>query len=148
MVCFICRNQRYFKKKEYMKKILLICIIFLNNNILKSEEMRAYDLFKGCQNYYLWVENNYKGQVDEKMLFAMGKCQGVVETMGKTMLTLCYENKRNMNVNKKMTANLKGVKTIEIVKRFVKTASLDGNIRNFSAQIYLINFINKNWPCD
>ena len=148
MVCFICRNQRYFKKKEYMKKILLICIIFLNNNILKSEEMRAYDLFKGCQNYYLWVENNYKGQVDEKMLFAMGKCQGVVETMGKTMLTLCYENKRNMNVNKKMTANLKGVKTIEIVKRFVKTASLDGNIRNFSAQIYLINFINKNWPCN
>ena len=148
MVCFICRNQRYFKKKEYMKKILLICIIFLNNNILKSEEMRAYDLFKGCQNYYLWVENNYKGQVDEKMLFAMGKCQGVVETMGKTMLTLCYENKRNMNVNKKMTANLKGVKTIEIVKRFVETASLDGNIRNFSAQIYLINFINKNWPCN
>lgn len=148
MVCFICRNQRYFKKKEYMKKILLICIIFLNNNILKSEEMRAYDLFKGCQNYYHWVENNYKGQIDEKMLFDMGKCQGVVETMGKTMLTLCYENKRNMNVNKKMTANLKGVKTIEIVKRFVKTASLDGNIRNFSAQIYLINFINKNWPCD
>ena len=148
MVCFICRNQRYFKKKEYMKKILLICIIFLNNNILKSEEMRAYDLFKGCQNYYLWVENNYKGQVDEKMLFAMGKCQGVVETMGKTMLTLCYENKRNMNVNKKMTANLKGVKTIEIVKRFVETASIDGNIRNFSAQIYLINFINKNWPCN
>ena len=148
MVCFICSNQRYFKKKEYMKKILLICIIFLNNNILKSEEMRAYDLFKGCQNYYHWVGNNYKGQIDEKMLFDMGKCQGVVETMGKTMLTLCYENKRNMNVNKKMTANLKGVKTIEIVKRFVKTASLDGNIRNFSAQIYLINFINKNWPCD
>jgi hypothetical protein len=53
-----------------------------------------------------------------------------------------------MNVNKKMTANLKGVKTIEIVKRFVETASLDGNIRNFSAQIYLINFINKNWPCN
>ena len=148
MVCFICRNQRYFKKKEYMKKILLICIIFLNNNILKSQEMRAYDLFKGCQNYYHWVENNYKGQVDEKMLFDMGKCQGVVETMGKTMLTLCYENKRNMNVNKKMTANLKGVKTIEIVKRFVRIASLDGNIRNFSAQIYLINFINKNWPCN
>ena len=148
MVCFICRNQRYFKKKEYMKKILLICIIFLNNNILKSEEMRAYDLFKGCQNYHHWVENNYKDQVDAKMLFAMGKCQGVVETMGKAMLTLCYENKRNMNVNKKMTANLKGVKTIEIVKRFVETASLDGNIRNFSAQIYLINFINKNWPCN
>ena len=131
-----------------MKKLLLVCIVFLNNNILKSEEMRAYDLFKGCQNYYHWVENNYKGQIDEKMLFDMGKCQGVVETMGKAMLTLCYENKRNMNVNKKMTANLKGVKTIEIVKRFVETASLDGNIRNFSAQIYLINFINKNWPCN
>ena len=131
-----------------MKKLLLICIIFLNNNILKSQEMRADDLLKGCQNYYHWVENNYKGQIDEKMLFDMGKCQGVVETMGKTMLTLCYENKRNMNVNKKMTANLKGVKTIEIVKRFVETASLDGNIRNFSAQIYLINFINKNWPCN
>ena len=110
--------------------------------------MRADDLLKGCQNYYHWVENNYKDQVDEKMLFDMGKCQGVVETMGKAMLTLCYENKRNMNVNKKMTANLKGVKTIEIVKRFVETASLDGNIRNFSAQIYLINFINKNWPCN
>ena len=131
-----------------MKQLFLIAIIFLNCNILKSDQMTAYELLKSCQNYYNWVEKNYKDQVDEKMLFNMGKCQGVVETMGKTMLTLCYENKRNMNVNKRMTANLKGVKTIEIVKRFVKTASLDGNIRNFSAQIYLINFINKNWPCN
>ena len=130
-----------------MKQLLLIAIIFLNNNILKSDEMTAYDLLKSCQNYYHWVEKNYKDQVDEKMLFNMGKCQGVVETMGKTMLTLCYENKRNMNVNKRMTANLKGIKTIDLVKKFVETASLDGNIRNFSAQMYLINFINKNWPC-
>ena len=131
-----------------MKQLLLIAIIFLNNNILKSKEMTAYELFKSCQNYYQWVEKNYKPQVDEKILFNMGKCQGVVETMGKAMLTLCYENKRNMNINKRMTANLKGIKTIEIVKRFVETASLDGSIRNFSAQIYLINFINKNWPCN
>ena len=130
-----------------MKQLLLIAITFLNNNIIKSEEMQAYELLESCKNYYHWVEKNYKDQVDEKMLFNMGKCQGVVETMGKTMLTLCYENKRNMNVNKRMTANLKGVKTIEIVKRFVEVALLDGNIRNFSAQIYLINFINKNWPC-
>ena len=131
-----------------MKKILLIAIIFLNNNILKSDEMNAYDLLKSCQNYYYWVETSYKELVDEKTLFNMGKCQGVIETMGKTMLTLCYENKRNMNVNKKLTANLKGVKTIDIVKKFVEVASLDRSIRNFSAQIYLINFINKSWPCN
>ena len=131
-----------------MKKILLIAIIFLNNNILKSDEMNAYDLLKSFQNYYYWVETSYKELVDEKTLFNMGKCQGVIETMGKTMLTLCYENKRNMNVNKKLTANLKGVKTIDIVKKFVEVASLDRSIRNFSAQIYLINFINKSWPCN
>ncbi len=131
-----------------MKQLLLIAIIFLNNNILKSDEMKAYELLKSCQNYYQWVENDFKDLVNEKTLFNMGKCQGIIETMGKTMLTLCYENKRNMNVNKKLTANLKGIKTIEIVKKFVETAALDDNISNFSAQIYLINFINKTWPCN
>ena len=117
-----------------MKKLLLIIIIFFNNNILKSNEMTAYELFKSCQNYYYWVKKNYKEPVDEKILFNMGKCQGIIETMGQIMLTLCYENKRNMNVNKKLTANLKGVKSIDIVKKFVEAGSIDGNIRKFTAQ--------------
>ena len=131
-----------------MKNLLFIVIIFLSSNILKSDEMNAYDLLKSCQNYYSWVEKNYKDLVDEKILFNMGKCQGVVETTGKIMLTLCYENKRNMNVNKQLTANLKGVKTIEIVKKFLDMGSINGNTRNLSAQSFLIKFINKTWPCN
>ena len=129
-------------------KLILLIIYKISFNSVIAKDINAYEVYKICSDYYQWVNKNYSLPVDEKMLFNMGKCQGVLETMGKTMLTLCYENKRNMNINKRMTANLKGVKTIEIVKRFVKTASLDGSIRNFSAQIYLINFINKNWPCN
>ena len=85
--------------------------------------------------------------VDEKVLFNMGKCQGVIETLGKTMLTLCYENRRNANINKKLAANLEGVKTINIIEKFLKKASSDGKLRSYSSYSYLINFISEQWPC-
>ena len=77
----------------------------------------------------------------------MGKCQGIIETLGKTMLTLCYEKKRNLNIDNKLTANLKGVKTIDIVEKLVENAFLEANLRGISAQTYLIFLINKIWPC-
>ena len=86
--------------------------------------------------------------VDEKTLFNMGKCQGVIETIGKTMLTLCYERNRNLNINRQFTANLQGVKTIEIVEKFIKKSVTDSNLRNYDSHTYLIKFINQNWPCN
>ncbi len=130
------------------KFISFFILFFANINNLKSDEINAFQLFKGCESYYYWVKKNYKIPVDEKVLFSMGKCQGVLETMGKTMLTLCYERKRNLNINKQLTANLKGIKTIEIVEKFIQTAAKESRLRKYTAHSYLIKFINKNWPCD
>ena len=130
------------------KIIIFFLLFFFHHSYLKSDEVSAFDLFKGCESYYFWVNHNYKTPVDDKILFNMGKCQGVVETIGKTMLTLCYERKRNLNINKQLTANLKDVKTIEIVEKFVQSAANNSNLRNYSAHTYLLKFINKNWPCD
>ena len=77
----------------------------------------------------------------------MGKCQGVIETLGKTMLTLCYERKRNVNINKNLTANLEGIKTIEIIEKFLRFAYSDSKLRSYSSSSYLISFISKSWPC-
>jgi len=85
--------------------------------------------------------------VDSKTLFNMGKCQGIIETLGRTMTTLCYERKRNVNINKKLTANLDGIKTIEVIESFLKHATKDNKLRSYSATSYLANFISEQWPC-
>ena len=132
------------KKKIFIFEVILICFVSIK---LLGNDKNAYELLKNCNNYYNWTIKNYKVPVDDKQLFNMGKCQGTIETIGRMMLTLCYETKRNMNINHKMTANLEGIRTIEIVKKLVEHASNDGNLRKFSSHSYLINFINTNWPC-
>ena len=77
----------------------------------------------------------------------MGKCQGIVETTGKTMLTLCYENKRNLNINKQFTANLKNIKSITIIRDFLSYAESDSSLRKYEAHEYLMNFVSSKWPC-
>ena len=81
------------------------------------------------------------------MLFNMGKCQGIIETLGRTMTTLCLEKKRNVNINNKLTANLNGIKTIELIKSFLKHAPQDNKLRFYSAISYLADFMSKQWPC-
>ena len=112
-----------------------------------GNERTAHELYTSCSNYFDWVNKDYKIPVDQKTLFNMGKCQGIIETLGRTMLTLCYEKKRNMSINSKLTANLKGIKTIDIVKKFVKKAYNDGGLRSISSHSYLLDFISKTWPC-
>ena len=77
----------------------------------------------------------------------MGKCQGIMETLGRTMTTLCLEKKRNVNINKKLTANLNGIKTIDLIQSFLKYASQDSKLRSYSASSYLAGFISQKWPC-
>ena len=77
----------------------------------------------------------------------MGKCQGIMETLGRTMTTLCLEKKRNVNINKKLTANLNGIKTIDLIQSFLKHASRDNQLRSYSASSYLADFISQKWPC-
>ena len=76
----------------------------------------------------------------------MGKCQGIMETLGRTMTTLCLEKKRNVNINKKLTANLNGIKTIDLIQRFLKYSSQDNKLRSYSATSYLADFISQKWP--
>ena len=77
----------------------------------------------------------------------MGKCQGIMETLGRTMTTLCLEKKRNVNINNKLTANLNGIKTIDLIQSFLKHGSQDNKLRSYSAISYLADFISQKWPC-
>ena len=83
-----------------MKKIIYLIILIVSiTNFGNTAEVTTQEFLKGCKNYYLWVNKNYEIPVDEKILFNMGKRQGVIETMGKVMLTLCYESKRNLSIS-------------------------------------------------
>ena len=77
----------------------------------------------------------------------MGKCQGVIETMGKVMLTLCYESKRNLSISKQITANLKGIRTIDIIEELIKSTDTEKRLRSMPVQTFLFNFMSNNWPC-
>ena len=112
-----------------------------------AQEYSAYDLIKSCGNYMSWIEKKFDAPVDQKLLFNMGKCQGIVETTGQIMSTLCAEKKRNVNINKQLTANLQGVRTLALIKEYVLVASAIGNLQNYSAQNLLTKILNKKWPC-
>ena len=137
-----------YLRNNILKLIILTIFIFqISINSIKAKDTNAYEVYKICSDYYQWVNKNYSLPVDEKMLFNMGKCQGMIQTLGRTMLTLCYENKKNANINEKLTANLQGIKTIDIIKGFLNAAEKDGKLRSYSANSYLIEFISKQWPC-
>ena len=131
-----------------MKKIIYLIILIASiTNFGNTAEITTQEFLKGCKNYYLWVNKNYKIPVDEKILFNMGKCQGVIETMGKVMLTLCYESKRNLSISKQITANLKGIRTIDIIEELIKSTDTEKRLRSMPVQTFLFNFMSNNWPC-
>ena len=126
--------------------IIILSIIF-SVNISLAQEYSAYDLLKSCNNYKTWIENEFESPVDPQLLFNMGKCQGILETTGKIMSTLCAERKMNANINKQLTANLEGVKTISLVREYIFVASSIENIQKYSAQNLLSKILSKKWPC-
>ena len=127
--------------------IVILIVLTLNFKAHSNDGGSALDLFINCKNYNDWVNGNFKDHVDDKILFNMGKCQGIIETTGKTMLTLCYERKRNLNISKKLVSNLEGVKTMDIIKEFIKFSKNRTDLQNYSYNSYLIDFISINWPC-
>ena len=126
---------------------LVIFFIQVYDNSSRAKDTDAKEIYSICKDYYNWVNKNYDIPVDSKTLFNMGKCQGIIETLGRTMTTLCYDKKRNVNINKKLTANLEGIKTIQIVENFLKNAAQDNKLRSYAASSYLADFISKQWPC-
>ena len=126
--------------------IIILSIIF-SVNISLAQEYSAYDLLKSCNNYKTWIENKFESPVDQQLLFNMGKCQGILETTGKIMSTLCAEKKMNVNINKQLTANLEGIKTISLVREYIFIASTIENIQKYSAQNLLSKILSKKWPC-
>ena len=121
--------------------------IQINIHLVHAKDTNAKEIYSICKDYYHWVNKNYDIPVDSKTLFNMGKCQGIMETLGRTMTTLCLEKKRNVNINKKLTANLNGIKTIDLIQSFLKYASRDNKLRSYSASSYLTDFISQKWPC-
>ena len=124
----------------------IFSIIFITYNSF-SQEFSAHDLFKSCNNYKNWIDSNFEEPVDPQLLFNMGKCQGIMETTGKIMLTLCKERKRNVNINKQLAANLEGIRTISLVKEYVTRASKLSNLQEYKAQELLSIILSKRWPC-
>ena len=121
--------------------------IQINTYSVRAKDINAKEIYSICKDYFNWVNKNYDIPVDSKALFNMGKCQGVMETLGRTMTTLCLEKKRNVNINNKLTANLTGIKTIDLIQSFLKHASQDNKLRSYSATSYLADFISQKWPC-
>ena len=111
------------------------------------QEFSALDLYKSCKNYKDWIDNDFEEPVNSQILFNMGKCQGVMETSGKIMLTLCKERKRNLNINKSLSANLEGVKTISLVREYVKQASKISNLQDYKAYELLAIILSNRWQC-
>ena len=133
------------------KTLQLIFFVFffiqINTYLVQAKDTNAREIYSICKDYYNWVNKNYDIPVDSKTLFNMGKCQGIMETLGRTMTTLCLEKKRNVNINNKLTANLDGIKTIDLIKSFLKYASQDNKLRSYSATSYLADFMSQRWPC-
>ena len=121
--------------------------IQINTYLVHAKDTNAREIYSICKDYYNWVNKNYDIAVDSKTLFNMGKCQGIMETLGRTMTTLCLEKKRNVNINNKLIANLNGIKTIDLIQSFLKHASKDNKLRSYSATSYLADFISQKWPC-
>jgi len=127
--------------------ILAFLFIPIHSNLVRAKDINAGEIYSICKDYYHWVNKNYDIPVDSKTLFNMGKCQGIMETLGRTMTTLCLEKKRNVNINNKLTANLNGIKTIDLIQSFLKHASQDNKLRSYSGASYLADFISQRWPC-
>ena len=124
----------------FFSSYLLICNI-------SSQEYSALDLYKNCKNYKDWIESNFEEPINSQVLFNMGKCQGIMETTGKIMLTLCKERQRNVNINKNLSANLDGIRTISLVKEYImRTPSFD-SLQNYNAQELLALILSQRWPC-
>jgi len=127
--------------------LLAFFFITIHTNLVRAKDSNAREIYSICKDYYHWVNKNYDIPVNSKTLFNMGKCQGIMETLGRTMTTLCLEKKRNVNINNKLTANLNGIKTIDLIQSFLKHASQDNKLRSYSATSYLADFISQKWPC-
>jgi vacuolar-type H+-ATPase catalytic subunit A/Vma1 len=126
---------------------IIVTLIVLNVKVSFTQEYSAYDLLKSCSNYKNWIEKNFDSPVDQQALFNMGKCQGILETTGKIMSTLCIERKRNANINKQLAANLEGVRTLLLVREYVNVASSIENLQKYSAQSLLTKILSNKWPC-
>ena len=126
-------------------------ILFFSSYLLvfniSSQEFSALDLYKNCKNYKDWIESNFEEPINPQVLFNMGKCQGIMETTGKIMLTLCKERQRNVNINKNLSANLDGITTISLVKEYVMRAPGFNSLQNYNAQELLSLILSQRWPC-
>ena len=125
---------------------LAFIIIFISGNSF-SQDFSAYHLFKSCNNYKNWIDSEFEEPADPQTFFNMGKCQGIMETTGKIMLTLCKESKRNVNIHKQLSANLEGIRTISLVKEYLAKASNISNLQRYNAQELLSIILSKRWPC-
>ena len=112
-----------------------------------AQETNAEELYLACKNYINWIDNDFRDPVDEKILFNMGKCQGIVESVGKTMYTLCIERARNLDIPKQITANIGNMKTRKLIRAFVYYAEQSSNLAGISAYTFLLKTYSKRWAC-
>ena len=121
----------FLSNKTLQLTFFAFFFIQINTNSVRAKDTNAREIYSICNDYYHWVNKNYDIPVDSKTLFNMGKCQGIMETTGKVMLTLCEEKKRNLSINKQLIANLQGIRTITLVKEYLRSASKIGNLQKY-----------------
>ena len=133
-----------------MKNLFFYSLVLyaISNLTLASEETNAKQLYEGCKKYSSWIDRDFTEPVDAKTLFIMGKCKGVIETLGKTMYTLCLERRRNLNIPKLITADLGNMRTRKLIKEFVMNAEQYTELASISAYTFLLHTFSKGWPCN
>ena len=130
------------------KTFIIIFYMFFFIFETGTQEFNALDLYKSCKSYKDWIDSSFEEPVNSQVLFNMGKCQGIMETTGKIMVTLCKERKRNANINKKLAANLEGIRTISLVNEYVSRSSKINSLQNYNSLELLSTILSNRWPCN
>ncbi len=132
-----------------MKIITFFFLLYILANVShSSDETTAEELYYGCAKYVSWIDDKFKEPVDEKTLFIMGKCQGVIESVGKTMFTMCLERKKNLNIPNLITANVGNIKASKLAREFLIKARDNKRLSSTSAYTFLLHTFSKRWPCN
>mgnify|MGYP001378895727 CR=1 FL=1 len=133
----------------FFKEPLSYKIIKINNSsdLPSLNTGTVEELRHACANYDQWINNQHNGTFSTDTFFLMGKCQGIMETLGTTMYTLCKEKRRNLGMPDQLSADLQNVRTKTIIHAFVVYANKHPEAWEKEGYLFAINLISKMWPC-
>ena len=124
-----------------------VIIVAENKELFSATTGTVEELRNACANYDLWLNNQHTGSLSPEDFFSMGKCHGIIETLGTTMYTLCQEKRRNLGMPKQLSADLRHVTTKTIIHALVVYSNKHPEAWEEEGYLFAINLISRMWPC-